>query len=335
MSGTPGLLLVNLGSPDAPTANAVRPYLFEFLHDRRVINTSRWIWCPILHGIILRFRPAKSARLYKKIWDQPDGISNGEAPLIRITRRQAQAVQEILGQQVHVDIAMRYGNPSIDLGLDRLTAKGCTKIAVLPLYPQYSGPTTASVYDGLSKALKGRKNVPNIRILRDYHDDDRYVGLLAASIEAKINANGWEPDAILASFHGMPQRYVEQGDPYQNECEKTTALLATKLGQRGDKLKLTFQSRFGPLEWLQPYTDDVLEALGKEGQKIMVLTPGFSADCLETLEEINIEARQTFMSAGGAKFDYVPCLNDTTAHAQFLADLASERLLTGWLNRGE
>ena len=332
MSAQTGLLLVNLGSPDAPTAAAVRPYLFEFLHDRRVIDTSRWIWCPILHGIILRFRPARSAKLYKKIWDQPDGQGGGEAPLIRITRAQAAGVQKLLGNNVHVEIAMRYGNPSIDLGFDRLLAKGCTRIAVLPLYPQFAGATTASVYDGVAKALKHRVDVPDVRLLRDYHNHPAYIDLLAQSIRDKIDAQGWEPDVILASFHGMPQSYVDKGDPYQKECEATVSLLKTALGTDGDKLQLTFQSRFGPKQWLQPYTDVVLEDLAKSGvSKVMVLTPGFAADCLETLEEINMEARQEFLAAGGEKFGFVPCLNAEEGHVAFLADLAKDRLLSGWL----
>ncbi len=332
MTTQTGLLLVNLGSPDAPTAAAVRPYLFEFLHDKRVIDTSRWIWCPILHGIILRFRPAKSAKLYAKIWDQPDGKAGGEAPLVRITRAQTAGVQRLLGDKVHVETAMRYGNPSIDLGFDRLLAKGCTHIAVLPLYPQFAGATTASVYDGVAKALKRRMNVPDVRLLRDYHDDKRYIDLIAKSITDKIGQQGWEPDAILASFHGMPQSYVDKGDPYQSECETTVRLLKGALGDRGAKLQLTFQSRFGPKQWLQPYTDVVLEDMAKAGQtKVMVITPGFAADCLETLEEINMESRQTFLSAGGEKFGFVPCLNADQAHVGFLTDLAKERLLSGWL----
>ena len=332
MSDPVGLLLVNLGSPDAPTAAAVRPYLAEFLHDRRVIDTSRWIWCPILHGFILRVRPARSAKLYKKVWDQPDGHADGEAPLVRITRHQAAGVQNNLGNRVIVETAMRYGNPSIELGFDRLLAKGCRKVAVLPLYPQYAGATTASVYDGVAKALAKRMDVPDVRLLRDYHDDPRYIELIVRSITEQIDKQGWEPDAILASFHGMPQSYVDKGDPYQKECETSVALMKKALGPVGEKLSLCFQSRFGPKQWLQPYTDVVLEDLVNSGQKkVMVVTPGFAADCLETLEEINIEARQTFLSAGGEKFGYVPCLNAQPDHVDYLAELAKERLLAGWL----
>lgn len=331
MDGKTGLLLVNLGSPDTPTAAAVRTYLAEFLHDPRVIDTSRWIWCPILHGIILRVRPARSARNYAKIWDQPGGIKDGEAPLVRITRVQAAAVQTHLGAGVNVDVAMRYGNPSIHLGFDRLMAAGCTRIAVLPLYPQFAGATTASVYDGVAKALKGRMNLPDIRILRDYHDHPAYIDALGESLTETIETQGWQPDVVLASFHGLPQSYVDKGDPYQAECTVTTDLLRAHLSMDMDQLRLTFQSRFGPKKWLTPYTDKTLEALAGEGVKnVTVITPGFAADCLETLEEINMEARETFMAAGGEKFSMVPCLNDRASHTAFLANLASAELLPGW-----
>ena len=328
MSGKPGLLLVNLGSPDAPTAKAVRKYLFQFLHDKRVIDTSRWIWCPILHGIILRVRPARSARAYAKIWDE----NGGEAPLVKITRDQAAGIAQRLGSDVHVEIAMRYGNPSIGAGLDVLKSKGCTNIAVLPMYPQFAGATTASVYDGVAKALMARKDVPEIRFLRDYHQDPRYIKALADGLGAHLNTLDWEPDVILTSYHGLPQSYVDKGDPYQNECIKTTDLLKEHLGMSDEKLRATFQSRFGPKAWLQPYTDKTLESLPSEGiKKVAVMMPGFSADCLETLEEIKIEAHETFLEHGGEKFTTVPCLNDDAAHLDFLAALSQERLLTGWL----
>ncbi len=333
MTAKAGLILVNLGSPDAPTAAAVRPYLGEFLHDYRVIETSRWIWCPILHGIILRVRPAKSARAYTKIWNfDGAGDENSEAPLIRITRGQAKAVQTELGDEVVVDIAMRYGNPSIGSALDRMIAKEITRIAVLPMYPQYAGATTGSVYDGFSNALKTRRTVPSLRILRDYHTHPEYIAALAASINEKINQQSWQPDVILASYHGMPQAYIDRGDPYADECEATTDLLRSKLNLPKSKLRLTFQSRFGPKQWLQPYTDQVLQALVTEGKKsVTILTPGFSADCLETLEEINMEARKTFIDAGGTNFSFVPCLNTRPDHIGFLVKLAKEELLSGWL----
>ncbi len=325
-----GLLLVNLGSPDAPTAKAVRKYLFEFLHDYRIIDTSRWIWCPILHGIILRVRPARSARNYAKIWDQPDGVKDGEAPLIRITRAQASAVQKKLGSGVIVDVAMRYGNPSIALGLDRLMAKGCTKIAVLPLYPQYSATITASIYDGVAKALKKRENMPDIRLLRNYYTHPDYVPAIVRSLRAQIDQQGWKPDVVLASFHGIPQSYVDKGDPYPKECRETMEQL--KKAVPDIDLRLTFQSRFGPKKWLEPYTDKTLEALAKDGtKKVTIMTPGFAADCLETLEEIKMEARETFMNAGGEHFSMVPCLNDNDDHTDLLANVAQDRLLSGWM----
>lgn len=326
MPETNGLLLVNLGSPDAPTVKAVRRYLFEFLHDYRVIQTSRWIWCPILHGVILRTRPARSARNYAKVWNAPEGA---EAPLVRTTRAQAAAVEAVVGPDVVVDVAMRYGNPSIELAFDRLLAKGCTRIAVLPLYPQYSATTTASVYDGVAKTLKGRANVPEIRLLRNYHTDPAYIAALARSVQTQIGAQGWKPDVVLASFHGIPQAYADKGDPYPQECEETTKLLSAALPNID--LRLTFQSRFGPKQWLEPYTDKTLEALATEGvENVSVITPGFAADCLETLEEIDMEARESFLTAGGKNFSLIPCLNADADHIAVLAKVAKEQLLSGW-----
>ena len=328
MTGKPGLLLVNLGSPDAPTPKAVRKYLFEFLHDKRVIDTSRWIWCPILHGIILRARPARSARAYAKVW----GDEDGEGPLINITRQQAAGLSERLGPDVHIEIAMRYGNPSIGSSLDSLRSKGCTQIAVLPMYPQFAGATTASVYDGIAKALKKRKDLPEIRILRDYHEDPRYIKALGDSLKSHLDNLTWTPDVVLTSYHGLPQSYVNEGDPYQKECIRTSNLLREYLNMSEDQLLITFQSRFGPKAWLQPYTDKVLETLPQEAiKKVAVMMPGFSADCLETLEEIKIEAHEIFEKHGGEKFTAIPCLNDNPAHLDFLAELAKERLLEGWL----
>ena len=328
MADKPGLLLVNLGSPDAPTPKAVRKYLFQFLHDKRVIDTSRWIWCPILHGIILRVRPAKSARAYAKVW----GEEGSEAPLIAITRAQAKGIAERLGDDVYVDIAMRYGNPSIGDALDRLKAKGCKRIAILPMYPQFAGATTASVYDGVAKALMKRMDAPELRFLRDYHDEPRYIKALGDSLLDHIKTLDWNPDVILTSYHGLPQSYVDKGDPYQAECIHTTDLLREHLSVTKNRLRVTFQSRFGPKAWLQPYTDKTLEALPGEGvKKVAVMMPGFSADCLETLEEIAIEAHETFEEHGGEKFTAVPCLNDDPAHLDFLAEIAKEQLLLGWL----
>ena len=332
MTQKSGLILVNLGSPDAPTARSVRKYLFEFLHDKRVIETSRWIWCPILHGIILRVRPARSAKNYKKIWHTFNGKDDDEAPLVRITRDQASGVRAELGDNVVVDVAMRYGKPSIQSVLKRMDEQGITKIGVLPLYPQYAGATTASVYDGFHKAMKKGRDVPTIRFIRDYHDHPEYIDLLANSIETFMGEVEKQPDVILASFHGMPQSYIDKGDPYQKECARTVELLRNRLAMSDKKLKLTFQSRFGPKAWLQPYTDKVLKALAEEGSRsVAIITPGFAADCLETLEEIDMEARETFLEAGGQEFHYIPCLNANPAHNAFLAELAKDELLTGWL----
>ena len=328
MSEKTGLLLVNLGSPDAPTAKATRKYLFQFLHDHRVIELTRWLWCPILHGIILRTRPKRSAAAYAKIWDQPDGVGGKEAPLIRITRHQAAGIQDRLGDDVSVKIAMRYGNPSIASALAAFEAEGITKVGVFPLYPQFAGAKTASVTDDIFKSLKNRRNAPELRFIRDYHDDPRYIAALRDSAIQHFEDIGWKPDRLLASFHGLPQTYVDKGDPYQDECRKTGELLAEIMPKDSPEVMLTFQSRFGPKAWLQPYTDKTLEALPEQGVKrVAVICPGFSADCLETLEEIAIEAKETFLEAGGEAFTMVPCLNASKQHIDLLTKLAKERLL--------
>jgi ferrochelatase len=333
-----GVLIVNLGSPDRAEAKAVRRYLFQFLHDKRVIDTSRWIWCPILHGIILRVRPAKSAKAYKKIWHLPEGEhddpqdwADKEAPLVRITRAQAQGIAQRLGGDIPLEIAMRYGNPSIGDGLDRLKARGCRRIGVLPMYPQFAGATTASIYDGVAKALMKRMDVPELRFARHYYDDPRFTEALAEGLRSHLSGLGWTPDVVLTSYHGLPQSYVDKGDPYQEECIATTDLLRDYLGEVPFELRTTFQSRFGPKAWLQPYTDKTLEALPQSGVKnVAVMMPGFSADCLETLEEIAMEAKESFEEAGGEKFTAVPCLNTDKAHLDFLAQFTRETLLHGW-----
>ena len=340
-------MLVNLGSPDAPTSPAVRKYLFEFLHDHRVIDTSRWIWCWILHGIILRVRPPKVAKAYESIWHEPehlDSIDGVEAPLVRITRAQAAGMEARLG--VRVEAAMRYGNPSIRDTMDRLMDDGHTRIAVLPAYPQYAGATTASVYDGVSNALKGRdrwnrrkrkaRDVPELRLLRDYYREPKFIAALADSLTEHLATLDWEPDVVLTSYHGLPKRYVDEGDPYQAECIATTDLLRAHLGWDDTKIRTTFQSRFGPAEWLTPYTDKTLEALPEQGvKKVAVMMPGFSADCLETLEEIAEEAKDSFMEHGGTHFTAVPCLNTRDDHIEMLAEVARRRLLAGWLDEVE
>jgi len=342
------LILVNLGSPDAPTAKAVRKYLFEFLHDHRVIDTSRWIWCPILHGIILRVRPPKVAKAYESIWHEPEHLSSiegMEAPLVRITRAQVAGLRERLG--CRVEVAMRYGNPSIRDTIDGLMADGVTRIAVLPAYPQYAGATTASVYDGVAKALIGKdawnrrdagpnRDVPELRFLRDYYREPGYIAALADSLTEHLATLDWEPDTVLTSYHGLPKRYVDEGDPYQGECIATTDALRAHMGWSEAQMRTTFQSRFGPAEWLTPYTDKTLEALPKQGvTKVAVMMPGFSADCLETMEEIAEEAKDSFMEHGGTHFACVPCLNARHDHIDMLADVARRRLLNGWLEEVE
>ncbi len=338
--GKPGILMVNLGSPDAAETKAVRKFLFQFLHDKRVIDTSRWIWCPILHFIILRVRPAKSAKAYSKIWhlpegegDAPESWADKESPLVRITRAQAKGVQERLGGSAHVEVAMRYGNPSIADAIDRLKEKGCTRIGVLPLYPQFAGATTASIYDGVAKALMKRMDVPELRFVRDYYNDPRFIAALGEGLKSHLAKLDWTPDVVMTSYHGLPQSYVDKGDPYQDECIATTDLLRQYMGMNARDMQTTFQSRFGPKAWLQPYTDKMLETMPAEGvKKVAVMMPGFAADCLETLEEIAMEAKGTFEEHGGEKFTAVPCLNDDAAHLDFLADLVREKLLIGWDN---
>lgn len=321
-----GLMMVNLGSPDAPTKDATRRYLAEFLHDYRIIPLTRWIWCPILHGIILRTRPAKSANAYASIWGEGE-----EAPLIRITRAQAEGVQARLGDDVKVEIAMRYGNPSIPDALDTLMAAGCEKIAVLPLYPQYAGATTGSVHDKISFTFQDRWNLPELRFLRDYYREPAFIQALSNSLEDHLATLDWQPERILASYHGLPQEFIEKGDPYQEECLETTTLLREDSGYDETVLQSTFQSRFGPKAWLKPYTDKTLEALPAQGVKrVAVMMPGFSADCLETLEEIAMEAEEIFLEAGGTHFTAVPCLNDRPDHIEMLAEIVERRLLNGW-----
>ena len=332
MTSKTGLLLVNLGSPDSPTPQAVRKYLFEFLHDYRVVDVNRWLWCPILHGIILRTRPKRVAKAYASIWDQPDGILGGEAPLIRITRRQAAGLQSRLGEEIQVEVAMRYGNPSIESAMHKLVEAGCQRIAVLPAYPQYAGATVASIFDAVGKTVKQMKDVPDIRFIRNYYDHPMFISALGDSISKHLGTLDWEPDTIMASYHGIPKRYATEGDPYEQECIETTRLLRDYLDLDDTALRMTFQSRFGREEWLQPYTDKTLEFLPHHGIKnIAVVMPGFSADCLETSEEIAMEGAEIFHEHGGENFTAIPCLNDSPAHLDALAAIAKERLLTGWI----
>ncbi|MGC6534913.1 MAG: ferrochelatase [Parvibaculales bacterium] len=325
--GKTGLLLVNLGTPDTPDAKGLRPYLKQFLSDRRVIETSPLIWQPILRGIILNTRPRKSAKAYTKIWRQ----ESNESPLRYYTRRQAELLQEELGDGVTVDWAMRYGKPSIEEKLAAMQKAGCERISVMALYPQYAASTSASVYDDVFRALLKLRWQPAVRTAAPWHDHPAYIDALAISLKSHLAALDWQPDAVIASFHGLPQSYFEKGDPYHCHCAKTARLLREKMGVDEDYLKLTFQSRFGPAKWLEPYTDKTVIDMAESGsKKIAVITPGFISDCVETLEEIGIELQGDFTEAGGTHFTTVPCLNDEKAGIALLKTLA-ERDLASWL----
>lgn len=321
-----GVLLCNLGTPDAPTPAAVRRYLAEFLSDHRVVEIPRLVWWFILHGIILRFRPAKSAAKYASVWT-PEG-----SPLKVWTERQAKLLQGWLGQRNHtvtVRWAMRYGSTSIDSQLDALKAEGVTRVLIVPAYPQYSATTTASVFDAVYAWAQRTRALPELRFINHYHDDRDYIAALAASVERHWRTHG-RPDQLVMSFHGVPARTLELGDPYHCECMKTARLLAGRLGLEKDQFKVTFQSRLGRAKWLEPYTEPSLIAMGQAGvQRVDVVCPGFSSDCLETLEEINMEARHAFLNAGGKAFHYIPCLNDDPEWITALCNL-SERHLAGW-----
>lgn len=323
-----GVLLVNLGSPDAPTAPAVRRYLAEFLSDPRVVEIPRALWLPILYGPVLSFRPKKSAHAYAAIWDE----KAADSPLRVITEAQAQRVSAAFGEDDNVIIewAMRYGNPTMASKVKALKSQGCTRILVFALYPQYSATTTASVYDKAFDILKGQRWQQALRTTPPYHDDPDYIEALADSVETSLSSLGWQPDVLLASFHGLPKRNLELGDPYYCQCRKTGRLLQERLGLDDDAFKLTFQSRFGRAEWLQPYTEASVKALAASGvKKLAVICPGFSADCLETLEEIAIGIKSTFLEAGGEAFHYVPCLNSEDAHIMLLTKLIKKEL-SGW-----
>lgn len=320
------VLLVNLGTPDAPTAPALRRYLAEFLSDARVVEIPRAIWLPILHGVILRTRPAKSAAKYAGIW-MPEG-----SPLAVWTARQGKLLAGYLGERGHrvpVRHAMRYGQPSIASQLDALVADGATRILVLPLYPQYSGTTTASVIDAVNAWSARQRRIPELRFVNHYHDDDGYIRALARRIEDHWMKHG-RGERLLLSFHGVPERTLHLGDPYHCECRKTARLLGERLGLAPEQLLVTFQSRFGRAKWLEPYTEPTLVGLARSGVKrVDVACPGFTSDCLETLEEIDIEARAAFLGAGGTQFSYIPCLNDQHEWIAALSAIAI-RHLQGW-----
>jgi ferrochelatase len=311
-----GVLLVNLGTPDAPTTSAVRRYLSEFLSDPRVVEIPRWLWNPILL-VVLAFRSSRSARLYKNVW------KDSGSPLLSNTMLLAGALQQKLGEGHRVVAGMRYGKPAISDALQTFQTEGIKDIFVIPLYPQYSGSTTGSVFDAISNTLTKKRYVPKICFLNEYYRDENYVNALAASIEKYWTRFG-RSEKLLFSFHGIPRRYVESGDPYANHCEETAMLVAARLGLASNRWQLVYQSRFGRAEWLQPYCATTLQELPSKGiSSVDIFCPGFACDCLETLDEINRENRELFLNAGGETYHYIPCLNDSDSHVKVFADIVS------------
>ncbi|MFQ5562035.1 MAG: ferrochelatase [Parvularculaceae bacterium] len=322
-----GVLLVNLGTPDAANAGAVRRYLREFLSDRRVVDYPRAVWLPILYGIILNVRPAKTARAYSAIWR----ADSNESPLRYFTRRQADALSEGLGGDIAVDWAMRYGAPPIAGRLAALKEKGCERILIVPLYPQYSATTTATVNDAVFRALEKMRWQPAIRTMPPFHDTPAYIGALTAVARRRLEELDWAPERVLISFHGLPQRYFDAGDPYFCHCSKTARLLRAEMRWSEEFAPMTFQSKFGPEKWLEPATDVTLEKLAGEGvRRVAVMTPGFVSDCIETLEEIAIAGRSQFLAAGGEAFDAIPCINDAPETVALL-DALVRRETAGWV----
>ncbi len=331
-AATTGVLITNLGTPDAPTPKALRNYLREFLWDPRVVEIPRPIWWLILHGIILRTRPGKVAQTYASVW------TDEGSPLLAISRQQHRALEETFQAEglghLKFALGMRYGNPSIPSALKELREAGVQRLLVLPLYPQYSGSTTASTFDAVTRELQSWRWVPELRFITHYHDDPDYIQALASSIREYQQTHG-SPEKLLMSFHGVPKRYLVQGDPYHCECHKTARLLAEELQLTEDQWQISFQSRFGKAEWLKPYTDKTLKEWGKQGIKnVQVICPGFSADCLETLEEIKVENRDYFLAAGGEQLQYIPALNDSPDHIAALANLI-KRHLQGWPEKAD
>ncbi len=326
--GRIGVLLINLGTPDGTSYWPMRRYLKEFLSDRRVIETNRLLWWLILNFIVLVKRPFASGAKYRTIWNE----ELDESPLRTITRNQAEKVSQALAaKSIIVDWAMRYGSPSIASRVEALVAQGCDRLIAFPLYPQYAGATTATANDKVFDALKTLRVQPALRTVPAYPRDPIYIDALASSIKQHVDKLDFTPEAILASFHGLPQTYVDRGDPYQQQCVETVEALRKALGPLGAKLKLTFQSRFGRTEWIKPYTDKTVEALARDGVKaIAIVTPGFAADCIETLEEIAGENKEIFHEFGGDKFSYIPCLNDSSGGIEVIVHLI-ERELQGWM----
>ena len=326
-----GILIANLGTPDGYDYWSMRRYLNEFLSDRRVIDYAPWKWQPLLQLIILSKRPFTSGAAYKSIWNEAEG----ESPLMTITKAQTQAIaaemQNRFGDSVMVDFCMRYGNPSTESKVREMVAAGCTRLLFFPLYPQYAGATTATANDQFFRALMKEKWQPSARTVPAYFDKPGYIDALAQSVERAYGAATTKPELLVVSYHGMPQRYLLEGDPYHCQCQKTTRLLKQRLGWDDSRITTTFQSVFGPEEWLKPYTVKEVARLAREEGKtnIAVIAPAFSADCIETLEEINEEIRDSFVEAGGKDFLYIPCLNDDAAHIQALSDVISDNI-KGW-----
>lgn len=326
--GRIGVLLVNLGTPDGCDRRSVRRYLREFLSDPRVVEAPRWLWYPILYGIVLTVRPGRSAAKYARIWNR----ETDESPLRTLTRSQAARLAARLAAQrgIDVDWAMRYGRPAIADRLGTLRERGCERILIVPLYPQYSASTTASVCDRAFEALSTMRWMPAVRVAPPYHDDPVYIDALARALARSLATLDFEPERVVASYHGLPQRQVDAGDPYESQCRTTTRLLRARLAWPEDRLVTTFQSRFGPGKWLRPATDETVKRWAGEGvRRVAVVTPGFSADCLETLEEIGIALRASFLAAGGESFARLPCLNDSE-EGMGVIDAVVRRELSGW-----
>ena len=320
--GKTGVLVINLGTPDSTSWFDIRKYLKEFLSDRRVIEVNPVIWQIILNLFILTFRPSKTAKAYKEIWMKEENMS----PLLYYTKKQAEKISEnIHNENVIIDFAMRYGNPSINSKIKRLHDEGCENLIILPLYPQYAAATTATVCDEVYRTLMKMRWQPSLKVIPHYESDPIYIEALVNSINKKLESIDWKPDLIIASYHGIPKKYFDKGDPYHCYCHKTTRLITEKFNTID--IKTTFQSRFGPEAWLQPYTDKTLEQLPKEGKKnILTICPGFSSDCVETLEEILIQGKESFLDSGGKNFDMIPCLNDNEDHIKLLTSLIQRNI---------
>ena len=328
-----GILLANLGTPDHYDYWSMRRYLSEFLSDRRVIDYSPWLWQPLLQLVILSIRPSRSGAAYKAIWNN----EGNESPLLTITRNQTLKIKKVVekkyGEEIKVDFCMRYGNPSTQSKVREMVQAGCTKILFFPLYPHYAGATSASANDQFFRALMQERWQPVIRVVEPYFEQPEYIEALAQSVKEAYAAKETRPEILVCSYHGVPKRYLMQGDPYHCQCQKTTRLLKERLGWKDTEIITTFQSKFGPAEWLKPYTVEEVARLVEEEKKksIAVIAPAFSSDCIETLEEINEEIKESFEEAGGEEFTYIPCLNDSTAHIDALASLIDKNL-RGWID---